>query len=360
MASRRIAILGAGNGGVAMAADLTLAGHRVSLYQLPEFKEQFQSILSTRRITLEGVDRKGTAEIYRATTEIAEALEEDVEVIFVVTPAFGHETMARLAVPHLRGGQLVVLTPGGFGSWVFFRALKEHGLDREVTLAETATLPYGARLSGEAEVIVHIRTVELPVAALPASRTGEVLELLREFYPEAVPAQDVLDVALNNTNPCVHPPSTLLNAGRIEYASDFYLYVEGMTPSVRRVMRAVDQERVRIREVLGYGPPHYEMPPDSEALLTYYGPGALAAGQKMRGPLSLTDRYITEDVPYGLVFYESVAQKAGVATPVCSALIDLAGVINGADYRKEGRSLANLGLGEVDLKELQKLLRNGE
>lgn len=359
MASRRIAILGAGNGGVAMAADLTLAGHRVSLYQLPQFEEQFRPILSTRRITLQGVERSGTVEIYRATTEVAAALEEDVEVVFVVTPAFGHETMARLAAPYLRPGQLVALLPGGFGSYVFFRVLKEYGLAEKITLAESATLPYGARIRNGGQVIIHIRSAELPVGVLPAIRTGEALALLREFYPEAVPGQDALDTALNNTNPCVHPPSTLLNTGRIEYADDFYLYVEGMTPSVWRVMRAVDGERVRVRQALGYGPPHYEIPQDRDALLPYYGPEALAAGQKMRGPLSLTDRYITEDVPYGLVFYESVGQKAGVATPACSALIDLAGIINGADYRKEGRSLANLGLAEMDLKELQALLRTG-
>ena len=35
---KRIAVIGAGNGGFAMAADLTLSGYEVSLFELPRYE----------------------------------------------------------------------------------------------------------------------------------------------------------------------------------------------------------------------------------------------------------------------------------------------------------------------------------
>jgi glycerol-3-phosphate dehydrogenase len=50
----KIAVLGAGHGGVA-AADMTLAGHEVRLFQIPSFIETFQKIKEAREINIVGV-----------------------------------------------------------------------------------------------------------------------------------------------------------------------------------------------------------------------------------------------------------------------------------------------------------------
>ena len=51
-----LAILGAGNGGMAAAADMTLAGHEVNLFEFPQFKENIEPIKQTGGIKLVGVD----------------------------------------------------------------------------------------------------------------------------------------------------------------------------------------------------------------------------------------------------------------------------------------------------------------
>lgn len=52
------------------------------------------------------------------------------------------------------------------------------------------------------------------------------------------------------------------------------------------------------------------------------------------GPATLDTRYITEDVPYGLVFNARMARLAGVATPITDACIALAGGAYGRDFNQ--------------------------
>ena len=206
----KITVLGAGHGGVAAAAHMTLVGNEVCLFQIEELAESFKKILSTREIKIKGVGPQGTAKIQLATHNPAEAL-SGAEVVLVIVPAFAQENMARLCGPFLEDGQYVFTIPGGFGSYVFAKKLKEMGIQKDITFGETSTLPYGARISDGNEVSVFIRAIFNPFAAYPAKRTEQATKVLKQLYPEIAPMKNILDVALNNTNPCVHPIPTLLS-----------------------------------------------------------------------------------------------------------------------------------------------------
>lgn len=354
----RFVILGAGHGGVAMSADLTRAGHQVNLFQVPKFEEGFKKIKETQSIIYSGVFGEGTAQLNKATTNIGEAM-EDVEHVIIVAPAFAQEDLADLCIPYLKEGQTVFVVPGGFGSFIISKKIAQSGR-KGFTVAETSTLPYGTRMEGDNKIKVHIRTVNLPMGVIPSTKTAETVGLFKKLFPETTACGNALDAALSNTNPIIHVSPSILNTGRIEFADDFYLYREGMTPSVRRVMVAADRERIAVRKALNMGEPHYALDPESnDVFKNQFGPGALEAGQKMRGPLAVTDRYITEDVPFGLVFYASMGRLAGVETPICNALIHMASVINNTDYFNTGRNLKSMGLNEGDRKELLEFLEKG-
>jgi opine dehydrogenase len=70
-------------------------------------------------------------------------------------------------------------------------------------------------------------------------------------------------------------------------------------------------------------------------------------------------RYMREDLRLGLSFLVSAAELTGVTTPLAKAFLAIGGVICGADFIKQGRTLASLGLGDVDREQLQTLLREG-
>ncbi len=372
-----VAVLGGGNGGHAVAANLSLAGFKVNFFELPQFADSFEKVLRTKEIQIQGISIDGVAKLNLATTDIQQAI-KDAEVIFVITPAFGHKAMAEVCAPFIQDGQIIVLMPGSGGSLEFVNIFKQRKVKREVTFAESCTLPYGARLKGPGHVSVLINAVILPTGIFPSKKTGEVIPKLKPFYPMITPAKDVLEAAINNPNPIVHPVATLLSATRIEHSKgEFYLYTEGMTPAVARAYESLNQERLSICKALGYKLHHWDNLEfknynlgETEEECRYrilntsmdaaFGKDGIYAGIKMKGPEHLKDRFVTEDVPYGMVLLSTLGDLLGVPTPTHDAVIQLASVINRTDYWKTGRGMKQLGLSQFDKKGLKKFLLEGK
>ncbi len=376
MSVKKIAVIGAGNGGHAMAAHKTLDGFEVNLFELSRFANNIRRILDTGQITIEWPERKETVKIHQVTTNIAAAL-EGAEIVFVVTPAFGHKTMAELCAPHIRDGQIIVLMPGSGGSLEFASIFKAHGVDKNILLCESCTLPYGARLAGPGHVLIHIKAVILPTGVFPANRTDEAIAKLQEVYPIIVPTTNVLEAAINNPNPIVHPAAALLSVSRIEYSGgEFYLYREGMTPAVARVYEALERERLALLDRLGLKLHHYagldardynlgetlEECHDrilNTSMDAAFGVSSIEAGMKMKGPASMQDRFVTEDVPFGLVLLSTLGRLLDISTPIADAIINLGGAINRAYYRAEGRGADELGLGGMSVEQVRTFLEKG-
>ncbi len=124
MLEKPIAVLGGGNGGHCMAADLTLAGYRVNFYEHPSFEPSFRSTLETGIVEIGGIGRKGKANISLITMDMAEAI-EDARLINIVIPAKGHDLFFNEMIPHLKDGQTVVVWAGDFGSLRLYKLLQE-------------------------------------------------------------------------------------------------------------------------------------------------------------------------------------------------------------------------------------------
>ena len=71
MVPERVTVLGAGNTGVSLAADLALAGHRVMLWEHPALAETVAPIRERRVVHLEGAARTGPATLAGVTTDAA-------------------------------------------------------------------------------------------------------------------------------------------------------------------------------------------------------------------------------------------------------------------------------------------------
>jgi opine dehydrogenase len=372
-----IAVLGGGNGGHAVAANLALNGHKVNFFELPRFAESFERVLRTREIRIDGISIDGTARVNLATTDIQQAV-KDAEILFVITPAFGHQAMAEACAPFVQDGQIIVLMPGSGGSLEFVKVFRQKRVKKEIAFAESCTLPYGARLKGPGHVSVFIHAVLLPTGVFPAKRTDAVIAKLKPFYPAIMPAKDVLEAAINNPNPIVHPVATLLSATRIEHSKgEFYLYAEGMTPSVARAFESLNEERLSICKAMGYKLYHWNNLDfknyslgESEEECRYrilntsmdaaFGKDGIYAGIKMKGPEHMKDRYITEDVPFGMVLLSTLGKLLGIPTPTHDAIIQLTSVINRTDYRKTGRGAKELGLAKMNKQGLKRFLRGGK
>lgn len=355
---REICVIGAGNGGSAIAGDMALAGHGCRLFEFPEYAANIEPIQQSGGIEVTGIARTGFAKLAYAGTDLGEAV-EGTSVVMVTTQALAHERVARELAPLLADGQTVVLWPGSGGTLVVRKAWEEAGFDRKVVLAEGVTFPYCCRrLRGPGTVNIHrVDGPRMLLAALPSSDTPAALAALEGTYASQVaPARSVLEPALYNVNIIVHPVGALLNMGRIEHSrGQFYMYKEGITPSVKMVIRAMDAERSALFRAMGYKPRTY----DEVFLDCFNMPVEEFARTSSKGPFNMQDRYVTEDIPMGASLTVSLARKAGVPTPTYDCMIHLASLVNGTDYYAQGRTIENLGLAHLTLAQFDRYLMTG-
>ena len=352
--------MGAGNGALAVAGEWSLAGHDVRMVQTEDHSSGLASIPEAGAVTVEG-EVSGVAPITYVGTDFAQAL-DGAELIFAVGPAFATETFAEASAPHLTDGMTVVVCPGSCLGALAFARTAGLSLDGGVTVAETSTLPYAARILSPARVrVFHRLNGGLYVAALGQERTAAVAEMLGTIWEAIEPAASVWQTALQNGNPVIHPAVTLLNASLIDRTQgDFLFYEEGVTEASGRLMEAVDRERLAIGEALGV---HVLSEPDLGVIQEYMteanyttgyskAPGFLGIGAQD----TLENRYLTEDVGVTMVFFADVARAVGVPTPVMDSIITITEVVLGRDLRTEPyRDLASLGLTGRSAEELAAL-----
>jgi len=359
----KVAVMGGGNGAHTIAADLTLKGLSVNMFEMEQFASSMQKVFETREIEMTGVAGNGIAKLNLVTSDIAEAV-AGVEIIFIPLPGFTVSVYARLLAPHLTEGQVVVIMPGTLAALEFRQTLRSSGNPKEIIVAETGGLPFATRLIAPGKVrTFHIRSV-CALAAVPGRKGPSVYEKIRDLYPFAL-KKTVIETGLGHLTPLLHPAGCLLNAGRIERShGEFYMYEEGMTPSVVRVIESLDQERIQIGKCLGI-----DLPTGVDMMVeSGYGPrGTLweslngSAGlTPVKGPPSLENRYVTEDIPYGLVAWASLANVTGVDTPIMDSLIKIGSAIMGKNCWKEGRNLEKMGLAGLNLKQIQVFLKDGK
>ena len=169
MAVKTVAILGAGHGGFAAAADLAarLLG----------------------RLQARNADRLGRARARRHrgarcraglcadptyTTDVKEAV-SGADLIMLVVPSVAHEPYARALAPLLDGSQPIFLNPGHTGGGLhFLHELRKAGYTGPFKICETVSLTYVTRMEGPATVGIYSYIKHLGFGALPGKYTGEI------------------------------------------------------------------------------------------------------------------------------------------------------------------------------------------
>ncbi len=357
-------VIGAGHGGKAMTAHLALMGLRVTLYN--RTFDHIAALKARGGIDLDSVEGgpHGFAKVAGVTSDIAEAL-QNAQMIMVVVPSSAHADIAKNAAPHLKDGQIIVLHPGRTcGALEFVKVLHENGCVADVTVAEAETFIYASRSDGPAQARIFRIKEAVPMAALPAVRTQKVLEAISPAYPQFIDGVNVLHTGMNNMGAIFHPALTLLNAGWIEAThGDYQFYIDGVSPSVARVLEVLDRERVTVASSLGLrartAMEWLEMAYNTigedlhEAIHNqpgYYG---------IKAPSTLNHRYIFEDVPMSLVPIASIGQRFGVSVRGMDSIIRLACIVHRTDYWRRGRTVDKLGIGDLSVSELTRYVNEG-
>ncbi|MCC6776442.1 MAG: NAD/NADP octopine/nopaline dehydrogenase family protein [Hyphomicrobiales bacterium] len=360
----RIAVLGGGNGSFAAAGDLALAGHEVRLW-----RRDAAAVAAHRAaggtITVKDFSGRQEAKPALITDDIGAAV-RGAALVLCPTPATAQADIAQRIAPHLADGQVVYLPPGTFGSMLLAKAVHDAGNRADIAFAETGTLPWLTRKHGPFEVAITVRAKRLPTGVFPLTRKDRALAVLRAAFPNATEdCGDALSAALMNAGPIIHPPLIVMNAGPLQHFERWDIHKEGTQPAIRRVTDALDGERITLREALGYAAPHFPLANHyaKEGEEWMYGRGShdrLTDSGDWREHIVLTaHRYMLEDTRIGLSLLISVGALAGVAMPLAQAFMSIGSAICGEDFMQTGRTLAGMGLGTLDRRALQDLLRTG-
>lgn len=359
----RVAILGAGAGGSAAAAELTQAGHDVNLWN--RSAQTLQSFLRVGGVEYEGVLGEGLARPRLITADIEAAL-NGCDACVCTLPTFSHAPVARtLAQSSMHRAMPIVLNPGHTGGALEFRNAFRAVRNEDPVVAEFSTLTYVARKNQPQRVTVTGRARKVRVAALPAAQTA--ITVAQTLFPCAEEAQDILATSLANVNMVLHPPGAMLAAAWVEArAGDFTFYVDAMTPGVARVMKSLDDERRKVAAAFGHPLPNLieemqrigtveESVKDTADFAAAISGGV--ANSRIKAPGSFNHRYYLEDFGHGLLPFLELARIAQVDTPTAHALFSLEQQLTGIDHRTNGRTANAMGIAGLDRTALLQFVR---
>ena len=345
----KISILGAGNAGCAVAADLTLKGHEVTLIKTSHalHDDNFEYLLENNgAMTLDEFGDVRTAYIHKVTRDVSEISDSRIVIMFIQTKF--HEQLIERIEPYLRDGQLLLIVPGYLSTAYVLKHCK-----KEIMVAEAESSFIDGRIMKPGRFRVGFRNVRNPVGVYPRSRKEEAFKVLEQLGERIVPLNSVVEAALHNPNLIVHTVGSVMSIPRIERSKgDFCMYYEAYTrnnPATWRILEALDSEKMTVLEKLGFERLSYveackyrnsldDAIDGREVFLEY-----AEMPTRAKGPTSIESRYITEDVPQGLVMLEALGRSLDVPTPIASSLIEIASAALGRDLRMEGRTLDALG-----------------
>ncbi len=346
-----IAVLGAGNGGCAVAADMSLKGHNVTLIKTSNsmHNKNFEYLKKNNgKISLIEDNITKTTFIKTITTDLS--LLSGSEVIIVYIQSSYHEQLIQKIIPYLRPEQILLFNPGYLSTAL---ALK-HNVRQDLIIAEAESSFIDCRIINPGTVKVSFRNKNNPIGIFPRNKKQKAIETLDKIgYPFSY-LSSVVEAGLHNPNLIVHTVGAIMSIPRIEKTNGNYvMYHEVFTPSVWNILEKLDEEKINILKKLGFEPLAYvdackarNSPNDARSAKEVFMWYALRP-TAVPGPTEVDSRYISEDVPQGLVMLESLGLHLNIKTPVATALIEIANAALGRNLRKEGRTIEALGANNI-------------
>ena len=338
--SYNITIIGAGNGGRAFAVYLSRLGHDVTLlYRTSKYVE---NIKASKRILSFGYI-SGTHKIKMITNNYKKAI-ENADIILYVVPASVHLSITKEILPYLKNNQIIILNPGRtWGAIEVYNTIKDYRPKLQIHVGETQTLLFTCRKIHDFGVSILKIKNSVDFCFYPEKDNELLFPIINSIFPKFNLVNDIRETSLNNMGAVIHPVITVLNAGSITRKSQFHFYEEGISKNIANLVEKVDQERCNILRYIGVKP---------TTLIKWanqvYGCNAtdyyqvfhqIESYKNIKAPLSLRVRYLTEDIPTGLVPLSSIGKYISISTPNINSVIVIANTLLNTNFYKIGRTI---------------------
>lgn len=346
----KIAIIGCGNGGQALAGHLALLGMTVNLYAHQNHLGGFKEIKDRGGIECLG-EVNGFGKVSLISTNLSEVLDE-TSLIFICLPVIAHESIFINMLPFLKDNQIVINLSGQFSGIFQKDILNRSSWDKNIVIADVTSFPYACRSDTPSNAnIVSIKRT-MGIASFNKLVAYEISCLLKDFFPSKLEVMSsFIEVGLYDPCGITHPSSVVFNAGRIGNNQEFYFYKEGITKETALFLEKLDNERIAIGSKIGIALPKFH-----EVMNLYYDlsfkniyefyKNSPIHNKKTFFPNSISHRYVSEDVPYSLVPWYSIGERVGYHASSMKNIIEITSVMNNVNYYNKGRIISEMHLKE--------------
>ena len=170
---KTVFICGAGHQGLSMAAHLALNGIRVNIWN--RTPKNIQKVMDTGIIHCSGIVN-GEAKVCKVSSNMADVI---VDCVMITTPSNAHRDVAKELAPFVHKNMVVVLNPGRtFGAVDFAEELKKCGIRELPQIAETQTIVYTCRRSGQDSTTILALKNDVEIAALRRSDLSIIMDAM--------------------------------------------------------------------------------------------------------------------------------------------------------------------------------------
>ena len=340
----QVTICGGGNAAHTLAALISARrGYRVNVYtplndEVQRWRQGIEAWGGITAVSHDGVlvgcpDR---------VSDDPSAVVPGSQLVLLALPAFAHEIIIHDIAPHLDDGAWVGALParGGF-DWAA-RDVLDNGT-KSVVLFGLQTLPWACRIREYGREVEILGTkLEVDLAAWPPNYAAEVAALLGDLFGVPIcPISSFLSLTLASTGQLIHPGVMygLFRDWDGRSYAEAPLFYQGVEATTARILQQLSDEVQSLRTRLEERVPALDMSavlPLYDWLLRSYGDSigdcssllncfvtnsgysGLRAPMRPSGDGLVPDfkaRYLSEDVPYGLVVIRGIAELADLPTP---------------------------------------------
>lgn len=353
-----VGIAGAGAVAFGSAALLCANGHKPVLWS-PSGRSTMALSAGKPLVSSNAIDGQFQVQ----TVQNAQQLVTACDVLLLALPAYGHKTVMDAVAPHIRQGQIVIVSShASFGALYLFGLLQERGIT--VPVCAWGTTAVTGRKRSDAEITVNTVRAKIDCCTVPAAETDRVLGLCTRLFGDRFQLRDgLLAITLSNLNPQNHMGIALGNISRMERGEN-WSQGQNVTPKIGALLEALDSERleiaraldVSVRTIFEHFHLSFHVPVNS---ISQMNQDMHQQGNGGTGPATADTRYVTEDVPYGLVTTVALGELAGRQVKLHKAGVDIFSAMYGRDFSAENQLLQAIRLKNRSLAQLQEAAYTG-
>jgi len=312
----------------------------------------FQKLIDEKRFLTATIRDK---KIYGRPDKVSKFAKDackEADLILMLLPAFAHEPTLLQIAPFLKEEAIIGAIPARSGfEYAALKILKDNKKEK-VKIFGMQTLPWACRIkeyAGKVDILGKKKSVGM--AAFPYKITSELASFLTQLLDLKIePLPNMLTLSLANVGQIIHPGIMYgLFKGKEELKyrkEEIPLFYQGVTKEISQTLKTMSDEillltkeiknmdkSIDLDQVLGLKDwliySYKESIADKSTLQSCFVTNSAYKG--LRAPMKkinddhfLPDfqaRYLTEDVPYGLVVTKAIAQLAKVDMPVINEVI---------------------------------------